>query len=294
MKKIFTIIIVFVAAMIKSNAQGLVINEVDYDQPGTDSTEFIELYNSSSNAIDLSLYRVVLVNGNNNTPYDSITLPNQLLNPNSFFVICSSYGLVPFCDLSHTTPSGGFIQNGSPDAIAIRNTSTNAIVDAVSYEGNVVAPYIEGNGVPIGESDTATNASTLFRWTGISRFPDGADTGDDSTDFHRACSTPGAPNVNTSASCQQPTSVSPISARNQVAIYPNPTIGIVNVDLGDAQRKNATVSVSNLLGSEMKKVSIRNIESNYQLSISELPDGIYFIKVKSDIGETMKRIILKK
>jgi len=201
MKRIFTFILILTAAVICSNAQGLVINEVDYDQPGTDTSEFIELYNSSSSAIDLGIYRVVLVNGNGNTIYDSIALPSQMLNAGAFFVICATYGATPLCDLTHTTPAAGFIQNGSPDAIAIRDTTTGAVVDAVSYEGSVAPPYIEGNGVPIGESDTATSPSTLYRYTGISRFPDGADTGDDSTDFHRTCITPGMPNVSGSTAC---------------------------------------------------------------------------------------------
>ena len=36
----------------------LVINEVDYDQPGTDASEFLELKNDSSVAIDLDPYAV--------------------------------------------------------------------------------------------------------------------------------------------------------------------------------------------------------------------------------------------
>src|SRR5436190_17015382 len=109
MRKIFTIVLILLAAFIKSNAQGLVINEVDYDQPGTDSSEFIELYNSSSAAINLGTYRLLLVNGSNNLPYDTIALPGQLLNAGSFFVICSSYGTVPNCDMSYTTPPAGFV-----------------------------------------------------------------------------------------------------------------------------------------------------------------------------------------
>lgn len=294
MKKIITIVLFFVATILQSKAQGLVINEVDYDQPSTDSSEFIELYNSASNAVNLGIYRVVLVNGNNNLPYDSITLPNQLLLPGHYFVICCSYGTVPLCDMSHLTPAAGFIQNGSPDAIAIRDTLTGGIIDAVSYEGSVAPPYIEGNGVPIGQSDTSTFITTLFRWTGISRFPDGADTGDDSTDFHRACSTPGMANVNTTSSCPQPTSVQNIVVNNSIAVYPNPAKGIVTIDMNGISSNNASIVVTDLLGNVLRKISIRNSENSYQLNLSEFQDGVYFVKVKSDAGEFMQRIILKK
>ena len=43
----------------------LIINEVDYDQPGSDTAEFIELYNSGPTSIDLNGYTLDLVNGSN-------------------------------------------------------------------------------------------------------------------------------------------------------------------------------------------------------------------------------------
>src|ERR671928_182837 len=43
---------------------GLVINEIDYDQPGTDTAEFIELKNNGANGVNLDPYSLVLVNGN--------------------------------------------------------------------------------------------------------------------------------------------------------------------------------------------------------------------------------------
>lgn len=294
MKKIATIVFLIVGAFINSNGQGLVINEIDYDQPSTDSSEFIELYNSGSSPIDLRFYRVILVNGNNNTPYDSITLPNQMLNAGSYFVICSSLGTVPMCDMSHTTPSTGFIQNGSPDAVAIRNTSTNAIIDAVSYEGNVAPPYISGNGVPIGQSDTGTFVTTLYRYTGIGRFPDGTDTNDDSTDFSRRCITPGTANVGTDIGCTNPVTVKAIVAKKDFSVYPNPSTGVLNIETAGSQFRNASITVSNLLGNEMKRISLKNSDSFYQFSISDLQDGVYFVKVKSDAGNFMQRVILNK
>ena len=41
----------------------LVINEVDYDQPGTDTAEFVELKNTGSSAVDLGELTLELVNG---------------------------------------------------------------------------------------------------------------------------------------------------------------------------------------------------------------------------------------
>ena len=53
----------------------LVINEVDYDQPGTDAAEFVEIKNVGAAAVDLSGYELVMVNGATNTAYQTFALP---------------------------------------------------------------------------------------------------------------------------------------------------------------------------------------------------------------------------
>ncbi len=52
----------------------VVINEIDYDQPGTDTAEFIELFNSGASAVSLDNYSVDLINGSNSSSYRSIDL----------------------------------------------------------------------------------------------------------------------------------------------------------------------------------------------------------------------------
>lgn len=47
----------------------LVINEVEYDEVGTDDGEFVEIYNGTGAAVSLSGYSLVLVNGGTNTTY---------------------------------------------------------------------------------------------------------------------------------------------------------------------------------------------------------------------------------
>ncbi len=290
MRKIFTIILILVAASIRSNAQGLVINEIDYDQPGADLAEFIELYNSGSTPIDLSNYAVVLVNGSNSTRYDSIALPSRMLASHAFFVICGGNGTVPNCD---TVRTGFTIQNGSPDAVIIRDLTTLNIVDAVSYEGTVVG-YSSGNGVPLAQSDTLNAGFTSNNFLGISRFPDGANTGDDSTDFNRRCTTPGMANINTTSGCLDPLAVKNISVKNGLSVYPNPSKGIVNVDMNNLSTKNGSLALTDILGNVLKTVVLKNSDTASQLDLSEFQDGIYFIKLKSDGGESIQRVILKK
>ena len=277
------------AFVIQSKAQSvLVINEIDYDQPGVDSAEFIELYNPGSSPVDIGVYSVILTNCNAGATvvYDSFPLPSQILSPGAFFVICSGSGLVPNCNMTRPAVSN-LIQNGSPDAVALRDSSTGLLIDAVSYEGNCLTPYIEGNGVPLAQSDTGNTP-----YISISRFPDGMDTNDDSTDFHRSCSTPGVANVNVVTNCG-PVGIKTISAKINPEVYPNPAKGIVNIDL-NGSLKNVSITLNDLLGNEMKKNPVRISENTYQLNLSEFQDGIYFVKIKSDSGNFIQRLVLKK
>jgi hypothetical protein len=166
----------------------LVINEIDYDQPGSDTAEFIELYNSGSVSANLDAYSIELINGNGNTLYDSVDLPNVELAAGDYFVICADSTTTPNCDLAVLSS----IQNGAPDAAAV--VLNGQIVDTISYEGEVPG-YTEGSGAP---ADPATD------FTGLSRFPDGTDTDDNNADFSPRCITPGEANTDATTNCPPP------------------------------------------------------------------------------------------
>jgi predicted extracellular nuclease len=161
----------------------IVINEVDYDQPSTDTAEFLELKNVSAGSINLDPYSVVLVNGNAGgaAVYRTINLPSAELPAGDVYVICANLATTANCDLDGG-PDTDLIQNGAPDAIGLRNGTT--LVDALSYEGDTGAPYTEGWG--IGVEDTAAAGEGLARC--------GADTDRNGFDFQLRSITPGADN----------------------------------------------------------------------------------------------------
>jgi uncharacterized protein len=165
----------------------LVINEVDYDQPSTDTAEFLELKNVSGSAIDLDSYSVQLVNGNAGGAllYQTVDLPGATLEAGGYYVVCGNAATTTNCDLD-VAPDTNLIQNGSPDAIGLRQGTT--LIDALSYEGDSGAPYTEGSGT--GLDDNATLADK-----GLSRCPDGFDTDHNNSDFGFRDISPGAANA---------------------------------------------------------------------------------------------------
>lgn len=201
----------------------LVINEIDYDQGQTDDAEFIELKNVSGGAINLAAYEIHLVNGFNNELYRTLYLPDIDLVAGGYYVICGNATTVENCDLD-VTPDENLIQNGPPDAAAL--VLSGSIIDAVSYEGDTGAPYVEGSGVGL-EDDPA------IEYAGISRYPDGVDTDSNNQDFSLRCNSPGEINDPARRYCVAPptptrtplpslTNTPPAGATNTATPFPTP------------------------------------------------------------------------
>ncbi len=171
----------------------LVINEIDYDQAGTDAAEFVELKNNGSAAADLAGWTLELINGTGGgaAVYQTFDLSGFTLAAGDYFVVCANPATVDNCDLD-VTPETNLIQNGAPDAVALWFDGT--LIDAVSYEGDTGAPYTEGSGVGLVD-DPGIEAA------GISRYPDGIDTDSNNLDLSPRCSSPGAENVPGSSDC---------------------------------------------------------------------------------------------
>lgn len=186
-----------VASASIANAQTLVINEVDYDQVGSDSAEYVEVMNVSAASIDLSLYELEFFNGTSAASYRTIAL-SGILEAGAYFVVCANPATTPNCDLD-ASPDADLIQNGSSDSMAVRGVGGGVIQDALSYEGTV-ADIAEGTGTSAADSNT-------IDFVGLSRLPDGADSNDNDNDFSLRCITPGYANVTESSSCPAPVTI---------------------------------------------------------------------------------------
>lgn len=141
------------------------INEIHYDNSGADAGEFIELAGTAG--IDLSNYALVRYNGNNPAAaviYTSSaqittltgTIPSQSNGYGTFAVFYAADGL----------------QNGTSDGIALVNTSTNTVVQLLSYEGVFTVAAGQGlasgmTSTDIGVSESGTLAGGSVRLTGL-------------------------------------------------------------------------------------------------------------------------------
>lgn len=162
-----------------SDRTGLVINEIDYDQVGTDTGGFVEIANTGAEPASLDGIAIVLVNGGDGREYRRLALTGTLA-------------------------AGGYLvwetdaQNGAPDGVALIDTATGALVDALSYEGEIrtatidgqTYDLVEGNALPASVADSNTVDGSL------ARIPDGRDTNDAASDWaFTTVKTPGSANV---------------------------------------------------------------------------------------------------
>ncbi len=106
-----------------ASAQQVFINEIHYDNAGTDAGEAIEIAGPAGT--DLSGWAILLYNGANGAVYNTQNLSGTI--PDSG----NGFGFV-----TQTYPSNG-IQNGAPDGIALVNNGT--VVQFLSYEGTFTA-----------------------------------------------------------------------------------------------------------------------------------------------------------
>jgi len=117
----------------------LVINEVDANTPGTDTAEFVELFDGGTGNFSLNGYTLVFFNGTNDKSYFSLDLDGHSTNASGYFVLGNS-GV----NLASATFPTNTLQQGA-DAIALyfgdatsfpngTNVTTANLVDAMVYD----------------------------------------------------------------------------------------------------------------------------------------------------------------
>jgi len=83
-----------------------------------------------------------------------------------------------------------------------------------------------------------------------------------------------------------------VSVKEQISefnIYPNPSNGILNIELDKSG--NYSIQVSDLIG---KVVSTRNITSNVALDLQHLERGVYFVNISSNDISTTHKIVIER
>lgn len=127
------------------HASDIFINELHYDNVGTDVGETFEVAGPSG--VNLDGWSVVFYNGNDGTVYRTTELSGLIPNQQD-----------GFGTISESLPSNG-IQNGSPDGLALVDNN-NAVVQFLSYEGTLTAVGGPADGMTSIEISVSESSST--------------------------------------------------------------------------------------------------------------------------------------
>lgn len=183
-----------------------------------------------------------------------------------------------------------------PDANGCKDTS-NKIVAAINPKPTVtVTPA----------SAICMGSSTVLNAGGGTNYSWGPSTGLSSTSGPSVTANPTATTnytvtVTDANGCQNSDTTSVIvsgctglyqNTGAEFSVYPNPTHGTISIN-GNFSGKEASITLCNMVGETVRIVEAASQLGQYkkEISIHELPEGIYFLTVKTKEGTLVKKII---
>ncbi|MBN1694553.1 T9SS type A sorting domain-containing protein [candidate division WOR-3 bacterium] len=250
--------------------KGIVINEVCYDIPGSDTACFIELYGFPGASLDG--IEVVGVNGLNGEDYEVIDLTGYSIPPDGFFVIAQD-SCVANAD---TITDNVDLQNG-PDNIELR--FNGIAIDALGYgSGDFI---FTGEGLPAPDIED-TNS--------LSRYPNGEDTDNNVNDFVVTLRSPGE---ETTASVEEIYSETPFELSFSSVMSGQRANFVIDV----RKKGDIDFSIFNVLGQrvfEFKKDFLSPTSHKIEWNTKDVCPGVYFCRLNfEETNLTEKVLILK-
>ncbi len=274
MKKIYTLFLFFfslglmaqVNVGITGNVNGVYINEIHYDNTGTDTGEFVEVAGPAGT--DLSAYYITLYNGANGNSYAGRGLTTPLPNPYQLSGIIdnegSGFGAVSF--------SIRDIQNGAPDGIALSMMGSTD-VQFLSYEGSFAANDGAAGtllSVDIGVSETdATPVGYSLEY--------------DEAAMSWVVSTNDSP-----GELQAVVLSNEENAIGEFNLYPNPVTSDILM-ITSAKNNAKQVTIFDMLGKQVLSKTL----VDKTLDVSSLQPGVYIIKITEDKKTATRKLVVE-
>lgn len=249
--------------------EGLVITEIMYDEPPAgqnDNLEFIELFNSTNEAIELGGLRI-------KGGIASGKLPEFTLEPETYWVIAKNAAAVTsFFGVPAYNWCGGNLSNDDPEHLYIQNTDhhSGVMIDSLTY--GIGTPWPQGAaglGYSMELSDPNSDNSQPEYWNDAINYC-GVYQGYD------IYASPGQG--------PEPLGINDVPLAKSIVMYPNPATDVLHIDSEIRLKK---IEVYSALGKKIKEYDsdLKSIE------IESLSAGIYFVKIYSDTNYTTIRML---
>ncbi|MGM5470622.1 T9SS type A sorting domain-containing protein [Flavobacteriaceae bacterium LMO-SS05] len=266
--------------------------------PNEGHTEWFEIYNTTGSPVVMDGWMIVDESSSSNvTTIGSFTLGvGQYAMFTGFYIPEAQGGIIPDYVYDYKKPSfnneSSYDQatdSSCPDGVSIYKADGTTLVDTVEYDyGYNVSTCVESQDTdhdfpPQGSSSnvafmlkvgaplTATDNDVASNWEYATLTYDGTQIG-----------TPGKAND------QDATLSTSDKLFNAFKIYPNPVSNYINI-------QSKTVKISSVeLYSVLGKIVLSQKEvTNDRLDISNISNGIYFMKINAEGSSTTKKIVIK-
>ena len=89
------------------------------------------------------------------------------------------------------------------------------------------------------------------------------------------------------------TNIASISFNNYAKVFPNPTTGIINIELLQTKNENIQIEITNIVGQTILSNSYNSTEKDIQIDISNYATGNYIITIITDSANYSGKIILE-
>jgi hypothetical protein len=250
--------------------EDIIFSEINYKSSSfTNAGDWVELLNTSSNAIDISnwKFRDDDDTHNFNIPLNTVIPPSgrivilfdSLLFTNRFPSVTNYVGQFNF----------GLSSNG--DAIRLFD-ATGRLYQSVIYDDLLPWPQgANGNGYTLELVNANGNLSDGSNWQ------NGCPEGSPGSEFIFPCAVASTSNTMLSS----------------LSFFPNPTNGLVNVQLPNfnADEKEIKIEVFNYIGDNIYSEHIKSTRNNFSIDLQGHAKGIYLTRININ-GETIDRLII--
>ena len=250
--------------------EDIIFSEINYKSSTfTNAGDWVELLNTSSNAIDISnwKFRDDDDTHNFNIPLNTVIPPSgrivilfdSLLFTNRFPSVTNYVGQFNF----------GLSSNG--DAIRLFD-ATGRLYQSVIYDDLLPWPQgANGNGYTLELVNANGNLSDGSNWQ------NGCPEGSPGSEFIFPCAIASTSN----------------NMLSNLSFFPNPTNGLVNIQLPNfnVDEKEIKIEVFNYIGDNIYSEYIKSTRNNFSIDLQGHAKGIYLTRININ-GETIDRLII--
>jgi len=250
---------------------GLVITEIMFDEPPkeqNDNLEFIELYNTTDEPIELG---GLSIKGG----IASGKLPEFTLQPDSYWITAKN--AVAFTDFFGITAHewmGANLSNDEPESLFIVNTDhhSGVMIDSLTYHAGAPWPAsAAGLGSSMELIDPLSDNTDSANWKSSSNY----------IGMYNSSAIYASP-----GSANSTLDIKNLSLEKMINLHPNPVKDVLTID---SKLKIIKVEIYSVLGKKVKE-----IYSDFEhIQTSGLFHGFYIVRISTENAFIVKKIIIK-